>query len=115
MRVKVFAPPRIWTLVIGLGRVLGSMIALAAVAGCAPARSELKPALSAADSGTVWFASEDVVLSADLKLPAGSGPFPAVVLMHGCGGVVNTERGWTEALRPAGYATFVSTASAAVA
>ena len=32
---------------------LGLMIVLAALSGCAPSRSELKPALSAADSGNV--------------------------------------------------------------
>jgi dienelactone hydrolase len=32
------------------------------------------------------FTSESVTLRADISKPEGNGPFPAVVLMHGCGG-----------------------------
>lgn len=102
-------------------RVVGLTFALALLAGCVPALKDLKPALSATDSGTIWFASagslsrsadfrltpgEPVVLSGDLRLPSGPGPFPAVVLMHGCGGVGNAEQGWVAPLLSAGYATF---------
>jgi dienelactone hydrolase len=98
------------------------VILSALVAACAPAVGDLRPALTAGDSGTVRFASAGslaraadstlvpggpVVLSGDLTLPPGPGPFPAVVLMHGCGGVGNAETGWAPILRGAGYATFV--------
>jgi len=81
--------------------------ALLAVSGCAPSIDKLKPALAADDSGTVWFASGETVISGDLRFPSGAGPFPAVVLMHGCGGVGNAEGGWVDPLRRAGHATFV--------
>lgn len=99
-----------------------ALAAAALLAACAPAARDLKPALGPDDAGTVWFASagslvraadfayapgEPVVLSGDLVLPAGAGPFPAVVLAHGCGGVGNAETGWVPVLRGAGYATFL--------
>jgi dienelactone hydrolase len=89
-------------------------------AGCAP---DLKPAHSVNDSGNVWFATADslarkadeprlvmadpVDISGDLSFPSGSGPFPAVVLAHGCEGLGNAEAGWAPILREWGYATFV--------
>lgn len=91
--------------------------------GCAPSLKDLKPALSAADSGNVWFASagslvrspdgsrfvqgEPLALSGDLRFPPGAGPFPAVVLAHGCNGITNGVTAWASALREWGYATFV--------
>jgi dienelactone hydrolase len=92
-------------------------------AGCAPALKDLKPALAATDSGGIWFASagslvrtpdgsrfvlgDPVVISGDLRFPSGTGPFPAVILAHGCGGIGNAETGWAPVLREWGYATFV--------
>ena len=35
--------------------------------------------------------------------PEGEGPFPAVVLLHGCSGIIQTERGWAQELRKRGY------------
>jgi dienelactone hydrolase len=52
-------------------------------------------------------AGAPVALSGNLRFPSGGGPFPAVVLAHGCGGVGNAERGWVAPLNGAGYATFV--------
>lgn len=90
-------------------RILGSvLVALVALSACAPAVKDLKAALTAEDSGTVWFSPDGkLVLSGDLRFPKGAGPLPAVVLMHGCGGVGNAETGWAPVLREAGYATFV--------
>ena len=48
-----------------------------------------------------------LTISGRLRLPSGSGPFPAVVLAHGCAGVTRTEAGWEESLLEWGYATFV--------
>jgi dienelactone hydrolase len=92
---------------ISLHRFAAAVMVLAMLPGCAPSRADLKPVLSVTDTGTIWFPSGDTVLSGDLKLPGGLGPFPAVVLMHGCGGIGNAERGWVDPLRQAGYATFV--------
>jgi dienelactone hydrolase len=79
------------------------------VTGCAPALSDVRPALIDADRGTIWFRTDEpLALSGDLQFPAGAGPFPAVVLMHGCGGIIHRHmHPWTEALRSRGYATFV--------
>jgi dienelactone hydrolase len=93
----------------------------AACAACAPALRDVKASLSATDSGTIWFATAGsllltpdgsrligggpIALSAELVLPAGAGPWPAVVLAHGCSGIVNTEKGWARALQSWGYAT----------
>ncbi|MGH9364648.1 MAG: dienelactone hydrolase family protein [Thermoanaerobaculia bacterium] len=90
---------------------------------CAPALKDLKSTLSAADSGNIWFAStgslvrspdgsrfitgEPVVISGELRFPSGAGPFPAVILAHGCGGISPSVTGWEQVLRSWGYATFV--------
>lgn len=92
-------------------------------AGCAPALKELKPSLSGTDSGNIWFATAGtlvrsadgsrlvpgpaLVISGELAFPKGPGPFPAVILAHGCGGVGNAESGWAPVLRKWGYATFI--------
>ena len=39
----------------------------------------------------------------DVLRPEGEGPFPAVVLLHGCSGIIQTERGWAQELRKRGY------------
>ena len=77
----------------------------------------------AADSGMVSFQSagsllrggpaepyalsaNSVTLSGELLFPEGAGPFPAVVLAHGCAGNRNVESAWGPFLRGLGYATF---------
>ena len=40
----------------------------------------------------------------ELWLPPGTGPFPAVVVMHGCAGVRDHHRGWAGRLTEWGYA-----------
>jgi dienelactone hydrolase len=93
------------------------------IAGCTPALKDLKPSLAATDSGNVWFASagslvpspdrsryvpgEPIALSGDLRFPSGPGPFPAVVLAHGCSGITQGVTTWGAVLREWGYATFV--------
>lgn len=93
------------------------------IAGCTPALKDLRPGLAASESGTIWFASagtllrtadgsrfvagEPIALSGELAFPPGNGPFPAVILAHGCGGRGNADAGWAIALREWGYATLV--------
>jgi dienelactone hydrolase len=106
---------------LGSGVLLASMVLLAACAQ--PGVKQVKPRLEAGDAGTVWFATpgridrnpktgnlsqskEPVVLSGDLYFPEGKGPFPVVILAHGCGGLGNAEMGWAPVLRQWGYATF---------
>jgi len=59
---------------------------------------------------TVQFPGPGVTLSGELLRPAGSGPFPAVVALHGCGGLggrtsaLNARhRDWGERLRSLGF------------
>ncbi len=69
---------------------------------------------AAADYERVRFASHDrtrTVIEAHLALPATPGPHPAVVMMHGCGGLVDSKgrptsryRQWADVLTRAGYA-----------
>lgn len=45
-------------------------------------------------------------LTGRLKRPAGDGPFPAVVLLHGCGGIqTKRDHRWAERLTDWGYVT----------
>jgi len=46
-------------------------------------------------------------LSGELHFPSGSGPFPAVILAHGCNGNRNVGQAWGPVLREWGFATFV--------
>lgn len=39
--------------------------------------------------------------------PEGSGPFPVVILLHGCSGVTQAELGWARELRSRGYAALI--------
>ena len=46
-------------------------------------------------------------LTGSLYRPSGDGPFPAVVVMHGCGGVAPNAIAWAQWLRAEGYAALV--------
>jgi dienelactone hydrolase len=48
-----------------------------------------------------------VELTGLLYRPDGPGPFPAMVLLHGCGGIVRTEFGWAGELQRMGYAALI--------
>jgi dienelactone hydrolase len=51
---------------------------------------------------------KDVVISGELELPEGAtGPVPAVLLMHGAGGVQDYHALWARELRAVGAATFI--------
>ena len=98
-----------------------SLLTALAMGACAPTLKDVRAGLTAESRGRIAFATPDtlargdgrlvpagpVALTGELTLPAGPGPFAAVVLMHGCGGLGNAEGGWVEPLTRAGYATFV--------
>src|SRR5437870_700055 len=46
-------------------------------------------------------------LTGDLYRPAGAGPFPAVILLHGCSGVGPHTVAWAQWLQAEGYAALV--------
>lgn len=97
-------------------------LALLAVGGCAS--DSIAPAAppAAESTGTLFFStagslqrgsngrffmSDDPAgISGELRFPEGKGPFPAIVLAHGCNGNRSVERTWGEVLRGWGYATF---------
>jgi dienelactone hydrolase len=88
--------------------VSGSMFRSLCVGGPLRCSSEQQPAPA---SEPVWFDSTvasatPVSLQGYLRRPAGPGPFPAVVLMHGCGGGAE-EVDWNWGVRIAawGYVT----------
>lgn len=107
-----------------MGRWVAFWVLVGLGAGCAPAVEDLKANPAPADTGGISFASagslvrsadrsrlvagDPVTLSGELAFPsAGAGPFPAVILAHGCGGVGRAERGWAPVLRGWGYATLI--------
>ncbi|MBV9249102.1 MAG: dienelactone hydrolase family protein [Acetobacteraceae bacterium] len=49
----------------------------------------------------------DKPIPAKLALPHGPGPFPAVILLHGCSGVSPNQEVWADRLRRWGYAVLV--------
>ena len=46
-------------------------------------------------------------LTGDLYTPSGKGPYPAVVLFHGCGGITPNGPAWAQWLQGQGYAALV--------
>jgi len=50
---------------------------------------------------------QPATLSGDLYTPRGDGPHPAVILLHGCGGVGPNGEAWASWLRSEGYAALV--------
>jgi len=51
-------------------------------------------------------AGTPVMLTGKLTKPQGDGPFPAVVLLHGCGGIRSYQDVWTEKFASWGYVAF---------
>jgi dienelactone hydrolase len=46
-------------------------------------------------------------LPAILTMPGGKGPFPAIILLHGCSGHFSTLQGWARRLSDWGYASLI--------
>ena len=88
------------------------LVLLALTAGCATA-PPVMPAFDTADS--VAIPSFPVArarmpegpIPAQLKLPSGRGPFPAVIVLHGCGGRNITQDDWARRLNGWGYAALL--------
>jgi dienelactone hydrolase len=49
----------------------------------------------------------EVTIRGFLALPERTDPAPAVILLHGCGGISGTEIGWATTLKSLGIATFI--------
>ena len=105
------------------GHIRTAAILLASLlAGCTTDSMVLTHTPAASDSGVLAFATAGSLqrtadrrsfapgaplnLSGELLFPDGKGPFPVVILAHGCNGNRNTEPSWGPLLRSWGYATF---------
>src|SRR2546428_838236 len=79
-------------------RQLGWLVlAVVALTGCAQARVTFLNATPSAP----------LAIPAETYKPGGSGPFPAVVLLHGCEGVSENSRRWAQWLTEQGYVAVV--------
>jgi hypothetical protein len=85
--------------------VEGSMHAALCLAG--PLRCAPDPAAGEiVEFENTPLAGKPVMLRAYLRRPSGAGPFPAVVLLHGCAGFAEAlDRNWAARLAEWGYAT----------
>jgi hypothetical protein len=52
-------------------------------------------------------AHDSLVLKGNLFRPEGNGPFPAVVVLHGCAGIDDHFRAWAEQLVEYGYVALI--------
>jgi dienelactone hydrolase len=76
-------------------RTLAVLAAAAALAACTPAVPLGAPG------------APDVRAAGQLSRPDGAGPFPAVVVLHGCSGVTMNQQAWAQRLNRWGYVAFV--------
>ena len=85
--------------------VLASGLGRAADSGVIPFQSA--GSLQRGGAGVPFASSSaSATLSGELLFPEGQGPFPAIVLAHGCAGNRYVESAWGPFLRQLGYATF---------
>ena len=78
--------------------LLAMLLGLAAGAGHAAAQ----PAFTQASVGAFGSGKD-----AELVLPSGSGPFAAMVVLHGCSGLTQHHRTWAQTLAGWGYAALL--------
>jgi dienelactone hydrolase len=85
-------------------RLLSWLIAAILLAGCATltGKSLSVPSLDIANAR-----QSPRPLPATLVLPSGSGPFPVVIVLHGCGGVSSRMDEWAARLNGWGYAAVI--------
>jgi len=96
--MDTMAPPR------HSGRPLRLIAALVLLAGCA---GDTRQNLSIPDQPVLGTRVPDRPLSAVLVTPDGPGPFPVVILLHGCSGVRPIQTLWADRLRSWGYAALI--------
>jgi len=86
------------------GRRLWLIAALALLTGCAGGTGQY---LSIPDQPVLGARVPSGRLSAVLLTPDGPGPFPVVILLHGCSGVRPIQSQWADRLRSWGYAALI--------
>src|SRR5437868_6148970 len=93
---------RRWLLALCVAAAAGAPVAAAEQLKIPTLTLEREPFLRGVADGT------SVMITGELELPEGAtGPEPAVVLMHGAGGVQDYHALWARELRGAGVATLV--------
>lgn len=50
---------------------------------------------------------KEIEIRGKIFKPEGKGPFPAVVLLHGCGGIISCDYSWADKLVNWGYVAFI--------
>lgn len=84
-------------MLMSMGRtVLGGLLAVLLLSGCAGRVGFL----NVAPDAPLW-------IPATLYRPPGPGPFPAVVLLHGCEGVSTSHHDWARWFREHGYVALI--------
>jgi dienelactone hydrolase len=83
---------------------IGLLAALVLMAGCASATGQ---SLSIPEQHVPLSRVPDRPLNAVLVTPDGPGPFPVVILLHGCSGVRSIQTYWANRLRSWGYAALI--------
>jgi dienelactone hydrolase len=78
-------------------RFYGLALALTLL-GCAPVPTTAPPAIDAGMVGAPFSNAR-----AELFRPEGAGPFPAMVILHGCSGIGPHDRAWARELASWGY------------
>jgi len=90
---------------IAMNRVAVLLVATLSVAlGAAAARAQEVQFAAAAVPGV----AEAATIKGRVFKPAGNGPFPAIVLLHGCGGPGAHHQAWAEKLASWGYVALVA-------
>ena len=73
-------------------RLIVALLGALGIAGCAGGGETLRPA-----------SGNNPAIRAAIEPPAGAGPFPAVILLHGCGGLRPNTPSWSSLLRDRGF------------
>src|SRR5262245_43929816 len=87
----------------GVGVVLAIVTVVAVLAGCAGAAGMRSTSMHS-------FAVTEpqrATIGGEIYRPAGTGPFPAVLVMHGCGGLGPNMHDWGQWVQSEGYVAFV--------
>jgi dienelactone hydrolase len=79
---------------------LGALLALLALFACAPSAQNASNA-AGFDEASIGAPGSDA--RAELYRPDGPGPFPAMIVLHGCSGVTQSTRAWSKRLASWGY------------